>query len=324
MRITLAFLTVGAAMLAATACAPTGSESIDTTTATSHLDTKGVPNPAPTILRSAATGPKLRGWLRTSTQDSQALIYVAAYNKILIFPERGSNQQAIGSITDGVSGAYGLYVDGNGNLYVANSSTITAYHPNSLNPFITYQDPASPLYVAKDHAGHIYGANRDGTVTEFLPNRTTAFRTYHTPGVEADGINIDVSGNMYVAYRDSSGVGSIKKFQPNSQNGHILGMQLVEPQGLQLDKSGNILVVETGSKQVVDIFPPGKRTPSDVVQAGDGVTQVVLQEANNALYVSNFRTNDVYVSAYPPEQFAVKDATGTGGVQGMALSNEER
>ena len=156
MRITLAFLTVGAAMLAATACAPTGSESIDTTAATSHLDTKGVPNPAPTILRSAATGPKLRGWLRTSAQDSQALIYVAAYNKILIFPERGSNKQAIGSITDGVSGAYGLYVDGNGNLYVANSSTITAYHPNSLNPFITYQDPASPLRSERSCRPHLW------------------------------------------------------------------------------------------------------------------------------------------------------------------------
>jgi hypothetical protein len=324
MRTTFGFFTVGAAMLAATACAPTGSASIDTTAATAALGTNGVPNPVPTILRSAPAGPTLHGWIRRSEPDSQALIYVAAYNQILIFPEQGSNQHAIGSITDGVSGAYGLYVDGNGNLYVANSTTITAYHPNSLHPFIAYKDPASPLYVAKDYAGHIYGANRNGTVTEFLPSRTAGFRTYKTPGVEADGINIDVSGNMYVAYRDSSGAGSIKKFQPNSQNGHILGMKLVEPQGLQLDKAGNILVVETGSKQVIDVFPPGKRTPSEVVQAGDGVTQVVLQEANNALYVSNFRTNDVYVSAYPRGQFEVKDATGTGGVQGMALSNEER
>jgi hypothetical protein len=257
-------------------------------------------------------------------KGSETLIYVADGNQVLIFPERGFNQQPIGAITDGVSGAYGLYVDGNRNLYVANSTTISAYHPGTLHPWIVYNDSASPLYVAKDYDGRIYGANRDGTVTEFLPKQTAPFRTFRTPGVEADGINIDVAGNMYVAYRDGSGVGSIKEFHPNSRNGHIIGMQLVEPQGLQLDRSGNILVVETGDKQVVDIFSPGSKTPSKVVQAPYGVTQVVLQEANELMYVSSFSESSVYVSPYPPGQFEVKDSTGYYGVQGVAVSNEER
>ena len=113
------------------------------------------------------------------------------------------------------------------------------------------------------------------------------------------------------------------KISPNSTKGSILGMQLDQPQGLQLDHSGNILVVETGSKQAVDIFPPGSQSPSQVVQAGNGVTQIVLREAGDNMYVSNWADGNVYISHYPPGEFQPKIKTGSG-IQGMALSNEER
>jgi DNA-binding beta-propeller fold protein YncE len=99
-------------------------------------------------------------------------------------------------------------------------------------------------------------------------------------------------------------------------------MQLDQPQGLQLDHSGNILVVESG-RALVDIFPPGSTSPSQVAQAQAGVTQVVLREAGDNMYVSNFATGDVYISHYPPAQFQVK-TDSSSSVQGMALSNEER
>jgi DNA-binding beta-propeller fold protein YncE len=101
-------------------------------------------------------------------------------------------------------------------------------------------------------------------------------------------------------------------------------MQLDQPQGLQVDHSGNILVVETGGKQVVDIFPPGSQSPSQVVQAAFGVTQVVLREAGDNMYVSNFANDNVYISHYPPGELQLKIDTGLNGVQGMALSNGAR
>jgi hypothetical protein len=145
-----------------------------------------------------------------------------------------------------------------------------------------------------------------------------------TPGFEADGINLDAADNLYVAYRDQSGAGSIEEFAPNSTNGRILGMQLSGPQGLQLDRAGNILVVETDSKQVVDIFPPGSTSPSKVMPVDFGVTQVVLREAEENMYISNFFSVSVYISHYPPGEFQPKIEAGLQGVQGMALSNEER
>jgi len=321
-RTTLAFLAFGAGLFTATACAPTVSTSAGVSELQPALPgSNAVPKPSPTILRQPDLGPKPRGWLNTVSQPG-SLIYVAAGRQVLIFSESGFNRKQIGSITDGVRNAYGLYVDGSRNLYVANSSTITAYHPGTLNPYVVYKDPAGPMYIVKNRSGWLYAANHDGTVSEYLPGHTSPSRTLLTPGTEADGINVDDASDVYVAYRDQTGMGSIKEFQANSRNGRILGMQLTQPQGLQLDHSGNILVVETGDKQVVDIFPPGSTSPSNVVQAVDGVTQVVLREANENMYVSNFRNYSVYISPYPPGEFQRKLGAGAVRVQGMALSNE--
>jgi hypothetical protein len=60
------------------------------------------------------------------------------------------------------------------------------------------------------------------------------------------------------------------------------------------------------------------------VQATNGVTQVVLREAEDNMYVSNFANDNIYISHYPPGEFQLKVDTGLRGVQGMALSNEER
>jgi hypothetical protein len=102
-------------------------------------------------------------------------------------------------------------------------------------------------------------------------------------------------------------------------------MQLVAPQGLQLDRAGNILVVETESKQVVDIFPPGSTSPSQVLSEDFGVEQIVLREGEDNMYISNWAYgSDVYIGHYPPGEFQSKIDANLNYVQGMALSNEER
>ena len=324
MRATLVLLAIAAETLASTACAPT----VSTTAGLSPVrsapaDSDAIPKPSATALVPLDLEPKQRGWLRKKGNEG-SLIYVASGGQVNIFPEYGFNQGQVGTITDGVLSAYGLFVDGKRDLFVANAGTITAYHPGDLHPYFTYNDSARPLYVVKDHSGRIYASNQHGGgVSEYLPGQSGAYRTLQTPGVEADGLNLDDAGNLYVAYRDQSGSGSIEKFPAHSTNGVILGMQLDQPQGLQLDGAGNILVVETGSKQAVDIFPPGSQSPSQIVPAAYGVTQVVLRAAGENMYVSNFANENVYISHYPPGEFQLKIDTNEY-TQGMALSNEAR
>ncbi|HEY3676762.1 MAG TPA: hypothetical protein VGK84_12320 [Candidatus Tumulicola sp.] len=188
---------------------------------------------------------------------------------------------------------------------------------------MTYTDTDSPMYVVADHSGRVYAANRGGTVTEYPRRQTTPDVRIKTPGVEADGINIDAASNVYVAYRGRQGHGSIEEFAPNSASGRILGMNVWAPQGLQIDRSGNIIVVESGS-ETVDIYPPGKTHPSQVLSVSCCPTQVVLGGNQRNIYYSTYTDHDVYISPYPAGTFRVKVASGLNYTQGMALSHEER
>lgn len=320
MRRTLALLAMGAGVLASTACASTVSTPIGSSDSQSSLlSSSVVPRPSPTLLERPSRGAKPRGWLDAKNATG-ALVYVAGGNQVAIFRERDA--KPVGAITDGVGGAYGLFADAKGGLYVANTTTITAYRPGAIHPWITYTDTASPLYVVTDHSGRVYAANRNGTVTEYPRQQTTSDVTIKTPGHEADGINFDQASNLYVAYRGRA-VDSIEEFSPHSTNGRILGMHVSSPQGLQIDRSGNIIVVESGNG-TVDVFPPGKNHPSQVVNTGCCATQIVLGGNQRNIYYSNYADHNVYISPYPPGDFRVKIESGLDYSQGMALSHEER
>jgi hypothetical protein len=319
MRTIPAFLVMAAAIIAPTGCAQVASPLASTSADQSSALMSRVPEPSATVLRSPAVGVKPRGWLDVK-RATGSLIYIAAGNEVAIYRENDS--RPVGAITDGVAGAYGLFADAKGGLYVANTTTITAYRPGAIHPWITYADPASPLYVVADHSGRVYAANRGGTVTEFPRQQTVPDVTIKTPGHEADGINLDDAGNLYVAYRGRS-VDSIEEFAPDSTDGRILGMHVSGPQGLQIDHSGNIIVVESGNG-TVDIFPPGKNHPSQVVNVDIGATQIVLGGNQRNIYYSTYTNHNVYIGRYPPSTFAVKIGSGLSYTQGMALSHEER
>jgi hypothetical protein len=321
MRTSLAFFAIGAGLLALPACAPTGSTSTGLSgTQSPALRSSAIPRPWSTPLYQPSRGQKPLGWICKNC-SLKSVIYVAASDRVVIYPESGSDAAPIGAVSNQVGGAWGLFVDAKHDLFVANNGSVTAYHSGELSPYIHYSDGNRPMYVVTDPTGRLYAANRNGTVTEYRAGQTKPDRTLTTPGVEADGINLDFANNLYVAYRGQSGVGSIEEFAPNSSKGRVLGMQIVAPQGLQLDHSGNILVVETDNKQDVEIFPPGSQTPSQVIAVVDGVEQIVLREAQEQMYISNFIDNNVYISPYPQSDFQLKIDSGLGGVQGMALSN---
>jgi hypothetical protein len=121
LRTRLAFFALLAGMLAATGRTPT----ISTSAGLSEiqpalLGSNPIPAPSPSILRQPDLGPKPHGWLDAGSHQS-SLIYVAAENEVLIFPESGYNSGHIGAITDGVS------CEANEHLYVSNFLNTKVY-----------------------------------------------------------------------------------------------------------------------------------------------------------------------------------------------------
>jgi hypothetical protein len=317
----------------------------------------------------AAQGQTPQGWLSPAIKSGEPLVYVsnANANFITIFDERGHSQSPVGSITAGVNFAYGLYVDAGGNLYAANrlGNTVTEYARGSVAPVYTYSIGLNrPLFPIVDHTGNLFvGNSGNGTVVEYRSGHSTPYQILQTPGTEADGLGLDASGNLYVAYRVSGGYGSIEKFGPGSTTGHVLGMQIFQPQGLAVDANGNILVVETGGipgiapfhggrkralcvagrddpqrgadsksrpaandcSDYIAVFSPGSTIP-EVIKVRHIPTQIALTAPpEHKLYVSNWWTGHVYIGQYPLGALHTKiQSSSLRSVQGVAMTNELR
>ncbi len=291
--------------------------------------------PRSTPLPAALWGPRAPGWLSPrAKRPREPVIYVAGYNdgEVLLYPAHGKLQPPIGMISSGVDGPYGLWVDRHRTLYVANRSnrTVTVYPAGSTSPSVTYsQGLSDPLYPIVDRRGDLFVGNGDegsggGTVVEYRSGSTIPYQVLQTPGSEVDGMDFDRQGNLYVAYRNYSYSGSIDEFAPGSTQGLILGMTLNQPQGVVVDKQGNVLAVETGDTPRIDLFPPGDQTPSTEVPMpnDDTPTQLAIRRKENRLFVTGY-SGTVYVTHYPLHTnvyLGAKDDTQTF-IQGVALGD---
>ncbi|MGB6519271.1 MAG: hypothetical protein WBE79_12300 [Candidatus Cybelea sp.] len=233
-------------------------------------------------------------------------------NAIDIFPlTKQGHQKRLRSISNGIDGPWGLSVDANDTLYVANgrpyynNGTVTVYPYGSSNPSMTYSAGLhQPLFAVADSAKHVFvadrqpGFNTTGYVVEYNAGTNAPIKTVRL-GIEADGLAEDTKGNLYVAYRRNAynQNGTIAKFAPGLRNKRLLGMTIQAPQGLLVDRSGNVLVVESSADRV-DVFPPAAKAPSVTVQLPQGFfgAQLAMRKSETTLWVS---VDEGYVYSMP-------------------------
>ncbi|HEY6325343.1 MAG TPA: hypothetical protein VIW73_02360 [Candidatus Cybelea sp.] len=225
---------------------------------------------------------------------SQPLLYVGDGNAVDIYPLTGPNQKKIGSITNGVPSPWGLSLDANNTLYVANdTSSVTVYPLGSSNPSMRYSRGLhQPLCAVADSAGHVLVGDREpaghnkGFVVEYNAGTNVPIKRVRL-GSEEDGMTFDSHGNLYVAYRRTSVHSSIAEFGPGLTNERLLGMTINGPQGLVVDSAGNIVVVESASLDI-KVFPPGATTPSVTIQFPEeaNLAELAMQNSETTLWVS--------------------------------------
>jgi serine/threonine-protein kinase len=262
------------------------------------------------------------GWLSPAA-GKDATLEVAQNDRVAIFPKAGSDTTPIGIITDGVSGAYGLFVDAARDLYVVNAgnNTVTVYPPGATSPSVTYSKKLHrPLYCVVDASSTLYVGNADGgDVVEYAAGSTEPMMTIQTPGSEADGLAIDGSGNLYVAYRGGSSKWSVERFAPGAKHGKVLHIVLNQPQELAIDDDGRLLATETGGTDTIDVFPPGHVLPSRKIALSAAPTQIVFGDRNKHLYISTLG-DQVLAMHYPHGPVRVKITSGLAYLQGMAVT----
>lgn len=207
------------------------------------------------------------GWIAPDAKKKKGLIYWGDYNNssIAIFSAKGTNPPQKGTITTGLSNPERLFVDKSLNIYATNigNGTITAYKRGATSPFLTISDGVNrPTGLTVDSAGTVYCANvGNATITEYPKGQTTPSLTLDDG---AEYLAIDAKDNLYA----SAGNGVIE-FAPGSTTGTNLNLNIGSPGALEVDKSGNIIIIDA-SANTIDVFPAGQTSPSEKIAVTAG------------------------------------------------------
>lgn len=245
--------------------------------------------------------------------------------RVDIFAQTGKDQAPIGQITDAISGPDGLFVDGNGTLYVCNfgTGTVTEYPKGQTTHSKTLTGAGSPKYVVAGVDGTVYVSNFNGSsngqVLEYAggsttPTTTISFQTYPA------GLALDRRNRLYVAYNDSNVDIEVLRFPPGKTHGKNLGIHVKYGYagGATIDNNRDLLIVDQ-SRALVDVFPPGATVPSQQITGFSLAYQIALNHRNTHLYVSQ-PSGTVTEVSYPAGTPIDTINQTLGGAYGVATS----
>lgn len=252
----------------------------------------GCSPPGTSALRAPANlaQPDANRQLAPAARKGKNLIYWGSYfeNTITIFPSRGINPKPVGIITSGLSNPDALFVDKRLYLYAANigTSTISVYKPGGTSPSLTIDKGLfSPRGITVDQNGVVYCANAGGTITEYPQGQTAPSRTLSLK-VAPEYLAIDSAGNLYVSYLGAYRKSGVMEFRPGARHGKDLGLDIGSAGALEVDRSGNIIIIDAASS-TIDVFAPGRTKPSKkVMVAGAAPLTLSLNKNETKLYVS--------------------------------------
>jgi sugar lactone lactonase YvrE len=268
------------------------------------------------------------------------LLYVAdlGNEQIDIFKQHGANQQPIGTITSGVNFPGGMTVDSKGNLYVANEResdsefSVNIYAKGSTSPTtVITKDLSTPTDVAVGTDGTIYVSNfneLDNGYVSVYPkgNVKKEYRISDFNGGAPLSLALDKSGNLYAMYdTNDTGGSAVNEYAPGATTGTNLNLTFKYGGGIQVDDSGNIVVVEQLQPSAFLIFPPGQTSPSKTILLpnSDQSFDMALNRKNGQMFADDQSINQVDDLSYP--HLKVKHAVATGFEEptGVALSPPE-
>ncbi len=254
------------------------------------------PEAALSHARSAANGLAVRqsrpsrvgSWLSPSAKSGKGLFYWGSYdaNAIDILSAKG---KVLGEITNGLSSPERLFVDKQLHLYASNggNSTITEYAKGSSTPSLTISDGVNtPTGLVVGGDGTVYVANVGAeTVTEYPAGSGTPSLTIAL-SVSPENLAVDMKNNLYIQYLGGSRESGVIKVPPGKTSGTDLGLSIESAGALEVDKKGNLLILDTGIP-ALDIFPPKATSPSKqiAITSGDPF-ELSLNKKESELYVS--------------------------------------
>jgi len=204
------------------------------------------------------------------------LIFVsdAANGVVDIYPQAGKNQKKVGQITR-LAEPQGITSDTSGNLFVANTngSNVLVYAPPYTKATLTITDTGEfPADVAVSTAGVVAVTNicsapgceaSTGSVSFYAKGSTTACATVSDATYNFARVTFaafDKTGNLYIDGLNGSAQTSIGVIAGGCKATSITNLAQVYtvgfPGGVQVDKTGRIVICDPVREQVDTFNPP--------------------------------------------------------------------
>ncbi|HEY2473563.1 MAG TPA: hypothetical protein VGI19_02060 [Candidatus Cybelea sp.] len=248
-------------------------------------------------------------------QSSGLLLFVAnTANEVEIYPagKLKKNPKPVATITDAIGCPSSLAMDKQGALYVANECagvyadySVTEYPKGQTTHSVTLTDGIDyPAGLAVDKALTLYVSNLRGTpnISEYPSGATSPSRVISGQGLTAPwGLTLDAKQNLYVADYVTDQIFKIPKGTSNVNPLDLQGLK--RPIALAFDSLGNLWVADM--KGFVNVYPPGKRTPSETLSDGYTTPFAISEDAGGTVIVANWHDPDA-VYEYAPGQFSAE------------------
>jgi hypothetical protein len=236
--------------------------------------TPAVSSPSNALGQDLAAGNN-RGFMQ-STGAATKLLYIASIGTVGVVDVLSMSGQLVGQITDGLVEPEGLFVDGTGNLWVANFNNVLVYPHGSLAPATTLADPVGyPTDVTvcpngTAYVADLYDFNNSGaaSIQVYPPGNTTPSGSLtFTNDVRNPSVTCDAAGNVFAGISTSQYVGQSRviEFPLGQQAGaKDLGLALQYAGGIKPDNAGNLLISDIGANTITEYTEAGAPTGKSI------------------------------------------------------------
>jgi hypothetical protein len=242
--------------------------------------------------------------LTAQSKRSHPWLYVGGLlnNTIAIFDLAAPGSPQIGAITQGISGPYGIAIDGAGTLYVANENAgdVTIYPAGATAPALTLsQGLTNPFGVAVDTNGDVYVTNPaqgSAEIVVYAQGQIVPSRTIRSSSLEhPNQLVFDSARNLYIC----DALTGVWEIPFGSQQLISLNLQgLVRPLAIAINpRNGDLFVSLFSGAGKVLVFAPGNENAIRTLNNGVGADTLTVGQVRQAedVFVPDSKASIVHV-----------------------------